>query len=57
MKMIEFQNRKYTLLGDTRASTFLMYLIDESNPEDYKQIYQKLSDRALGNLKRHYFVI
>ena len=45
MKMIEFQNRKYTLLGDTRASTFLMYLIDESNPEDYKQIYQKLSDR------------
>ena len=45
MKMIEFQNRKYTLLGDTRTSTFLMYLIDESNPEDYKQIYQKLSDR------------
>lgn len=45
MKMIEFQNRKYTLLGDTRVSTFLMYLIDESNSEDYNQIYQKLSDR------------
>mgnify|MGYP000849361889 CR=1 FL=1 len=57
MKTIEYQNRKYTLLGDTQASTFLMYLVDESNPEDYKQIYQKLSDRALGNLKRHYFVI
>ncbi len=41
MKTIEYQNRKYTLLGDTQASTFLMYLVDESNPEDYNQIYQK----------------
>lgn len=43
MKTIEYQNRKYTLLGDTQASTFLMYLVDESNPEDYKQIFQKIS--------------
>ena len=43
MKTIEYQNRKYTLLGDIHASTFLMYLVDESNPEDYKQIFQKIS--------------
>jgi len=43
MKTIEYQNRKYTLLGDTQASTFLMYLVDESNPEDYKQVFQKIS--------------
>ena len=44
MKIMEYQNRKYTLLGDIQASTFLMYLVDESNP-DYKLIYQKLSDK------------
>ena len=45
MKTMKYQNRKYTFLGDIQASTFLMYLVDESNPEDYKLIYQKLSDK------------
>ena len=45
MKIMKYQNRKYTFLGDIQASTFLMYLVDESNLEDYKLIYQKLSDK------------
>ena len=44
MKTIHYQNRNYTILGDLKASTFLMYLVDESNPEDYEQIYQKISN-------------
>lgn len=44
MKIIHYQNRNYTILGDLKASTFLMYLVDESNPEDYEQIYQKISN-------------
>ena len=44
MKTIHYQNRNYTILGDLKASTFLMYLVDESNPEDYEQIYQKVSN-------------
>ena len=44
MKTIHYQNRKYTILGDLKASTFLMYLVDESNPEDYEQIYQQISN-------------
>jgi hypothetical protein len=43
MKTIHYQNRNYTILGDLKVSTFLMYLVDESNPEDYEQIYQKIS--------------
>jgi len=42
METIRYQNRNYTILGDLKASTFLMYLVDESNPEDYEQIYQKI---------------
>ena len=44
MKTIHYQNRNYTILGNLKASTFLMYLVDESNPEDYEQIYQKISN-------------
>ena len=44
MKIIRYQNRNYAILGDLKASTFLMYLVDESNPEDYEQIYQKISN-------------
>ena len=44
MKTIHYQNRKYTILGNLKSSTFLMYLVDESNPEDYEQIYQKISN-------------
>ncbi len=44
MKTIRYQNRNYAILGDLKASTFLMYLVDESNPEDYEQIYQKISN-------------
>lgn len=44
METIRYQNRNYTILGDLKASTFLMYLVDESNPEDYEQIYQKISN-------------
>ena len=44
MKTIHYQNRNYTILGDLKASTFLIYLVDESNPEDYEQIYQKISN-------------
>jgi hypothetical protein len=44
MKTIHYQNRNYTILGGLKASTFLMYLVDESNPEDYEQIYQKISN-------------
>lgn len=32
------------ILGNLKSSTFLMYLVDESNPEDYEQIYQKISN-------------
>lgn len=44
MKIIRYQNRNYAILGDLKASTFLMYLVDESNPEDYEQIYQQISN-------------
>ena len=44
MKTIHYQNRNYTILGNLKASTFLMYLVDESNPEDYEQIYQNISN-------------
>lgn len=44
MKTIQYQDRNYTILGNLKASTFLMYLVDESNPEDYEQIYQKVSN-------------
>lgn len=44
MKTIHYQNRNYVILGDLKASTFLMYLVDESNSEDYEQIYQKISN-------------
>ena len=44
METIRYQNRNYTILGDLKTSTFLMYLVDESNPEDYEQIYQKISN-------------
>ena len=44
MKTIRYQNRNYAILGDLKASTFLMYLVDESNSEDYEQIYQKISN-------------
>ena len=44
MKTIRYQNRNYAILGDLKASTFLMYLVDESNPEDYEQIYQNISN-------------
>lgn len=44
MKTIHYQNRNYTILGNLKSSTFLMYLVDESNPEDYEQIYQKISN-------------
>lgn len=44
MKIIRYQNRNYAILGDLKASTFLMYLVDESNTEDYTQIYQKISN-------------
>ena len=46
MKTINYQNRNYTIFGDLKASTFLMYLVDESNPEDYEQIYQKVSNES-----------
>ena len=32
------------ILGNLKSSTFLMYLVDESNHEDYEQIYQKISN-------------
>ena len=44
MKTIHYQNRNYMILGNLKSSTFLMYLVDESNPEDYEQIYQKISN-------------
>ena len=44
MKTIRYQNRNYAILGDLKACTFLMYLVDESNPEDYEQIYQQISN-------------
>ena len=43
---MNFQNRNYMIFGDLKASTFLMYLVDESNPEDYEQIYQKVSNES-----------
>ena len=43
---MNYQNRNYTIFGDLKASTFLMYLVDESNPEDYEQIYQKVSNES-----------
>lgn len=46
MKTMNYQNRNYTIFGDLKASTFLMYLVDESNPEDYEQIYQKVSNES-----------
>ena len=46
MKIIRYQNRNYAILGDLKASTFLIYLVDESNPEDYEQIYQKVSNES-----------
>ena len=46
MKIIHYQNRNYTILGNLKSSTFLMYLVDESNPEDYEQIYQKVSNES-----------
>ena len=45
MKTIHYQNRNYMILGNLKSSTFLMYLVDESNPEDYEQIYQKISNK------------
>jgi len=50
MKTIHYQNRKYTILGNLKSSTFLMYLVDESNPEDYEQIYQKISNEYQLNI-------
>ena len=43
---MNYQNRNYMIFGDLKASTFLMYLVDESNPEDYEQIYQKVSNES-----------